>query len=608
MQAITRPELDKISQSLAKHMKRIRNTHGQAKSSVSLRGLEKAPTGIGGLDEISGGGLPRGRTTIVCGGAGCGKTMLGLEFLVRGVEEFGEPGVLLAFEETPEEMTRNVASLGFDLKALSDKKKLFLDYLPVEPSEIHETGDYDLEGLFIRLQHAVDSVGAKRVVLDTLEALFSGFSNMAILRAEVRRLFRWLKDRGLTTVVTAERGDGTLTRHGLEEYVSDCVILLDHRIQEQISTRRLRIVKYRGTRHGADEYPFLIDDSGLSVLPVTSATLNHKISRERVSTGISDLDTMMQGKGYYRGSSILVSGTAGSGKTTLSCHFADATCRRGGRCLYIGFEESTDQVFRNAASVGIDLNRYVKKGLLFHRAWRPSQYGMEMHLLHIHKLIDTLKPESIVIDPVSNLIGSSTQRDVRSMLMRLIDFLKEKGITALLTTLTRGGNHLEATEEQISSLIDTWILLRDVEQSGERNRCLYILKSRGMAHSNQLREFVITSEGIRLLTPYIGSGRVFTGSARLAQEAKDSSEALLRKQTIERKRGELQAKRRELEARIENLRVEYAAEEKQMEMLIHQAQNVEHRLELDTQEMAGSRQAGLSGDRQNRKHVNGAQA
>ena len=478
-------------------MKRFRDTNGQAKSSATLAGLQKVPTGIRGLDEISGGGLPRGRTTIVCGGPGCGKTMLGMEFLIRGVEEYGEPGVLLTFEETPEEMTQNVASLGFDLKALSEKKKLFLDFMRIEPSEIHETGDYDLEGLFIRLQHAVDSVGAKRVVLDTLEALFTGFSP-SVLRAELRRLFRWLKDRNLTTVVTAEQGEGTLTRHGLEEYVSDCVILLDHRIQDQISTRRLRIVKYRGTKHAADEYPFLIDESGLSVLPVTAATLNHKISRERVSTGIPDLDTMMEGKGYYRGSSILVSGTAGSGKTTLACHFADATCRRGGRCLYLGFEESTDQVFRNAASVGIDLHRYVKKGLLFHEAWRPTQYGMEMHLLRIHKLIDTLKPEAVIIDPVSNLIGTSTQRDVQSMLMRLIDFLKEKGITALFITLTKGGKHLEGTEEQISSLIDTWVLVRDVEQSGERNRCLYILKSRGMAHSNQLREFtVITSQGIK---------------------------------------------------------------------------------------------------------------
>lgn len=588
-------------------MKQARTINGRPKS-VSLLSLQKAPTGIRGLDEISGGGLPRGRTTIVCGGPGCGKTMLGLEFLVRGIEEFGEPGVLLAFEETPEEMTRNVASLGFDLQALSHKKKLFLDYLRIEPSEIHETGDYDLEGLFLRLQHAVDSVGAKRVVLDTLEALFSGFSNMAILRAELRRLFRWLKDRELTTVVTAEQGSGTLTRHGLEEYVSDCVILLDHRIQEQISTRRLRIVKYRGSSHGADEYPFLIDESGLSVLPVTSVTLNHKVSTERVSTGIPDLDAMMQGKGYYRGSSVLVSGTAGSGKTTLACHFAEASCSRGERCLYVGFEESTNQVFRNAASVGIDLNRYVKKGLLFHQAWRPTQYGMEMHLLRIHKLIDTLRPEAIILDPITNLVGTSTQRDVRSMLMRLVDFLKEKGITAFLTSLTRGGDHLEATEEQISSLIDTWILLRDIEQSGERNRCLYLLKSRGMAHSNQLREFVITHKGIKLLPAYIGSGQVYTGSARLAQESKDAGEALLRKQTIQRKQYELRAKRRELEGRIENMRAKYEAEEQQMELLIQQAQNVEHRLELDETEMASSRRTEASSRKSNRQKSNGAEA
>jgi len=434
----------------------------QNSQSRSLPGLQKAATGIKGLDEISAGGLPRGRTSIVCGGPGCGKTMLALEFLVRGAEEFGEPGVLLAFEETPEEMARNVASLGFDLKGLSDKKKLFLDFVRIEPSEIHETGDYDLEGLFLRLQYAIDSIGAKRVVLDTLEALFSGFPNQALLRAELRRLFRWLKERGLTSLVTAEKGDGTLTRQGLEEYVSDCVILLDHRINEQISTRRLRIVKYRGTRHGADEFPFLIDERGLSVLPLTSLGLNHKVSKERVSTGVPDLDAMMQGKGYYRGSSVLITGTAGSGKTTLVSHFADACCRRGERCLFIGFEESTDQLFRNAATIGIDLNQGVKQGLLFHHAWRPTQYGMEMHLLRIHKLLDEIKPRSIILDPISNLIMGSSAHDVRSMLMRLIDFLKEKGVTALLSSLTQGGDHLEATNEHISSLIDTWILLRDI--------------------------------------------------------------------------------------------------------------------------------------------------
>ena len=581
----------------------------QKSQSRSLPGLQKAATGIKGLDEISAGGLPRGRTSIVCGGPGCGKTMLALEFLVRGAEEFGEPGVLLAFEETPEEMARNVASLGFDLKGLCDKKKLFLDFVRIEPSEIHETGDYDLEGLFLRLQYAIDSIGAKRVVLDTLEALFSGFPNQALLRSELRRLFRWLKERGLTSLVTAEKGDGTLTRQGLEEYVSDCVILLDHRINEQISTRRLRIVKYRGTRHGADEFPFLIDERGLSVLPLTSLGLNHKVSKERVSTGVPDLDAMMQGKGYYRGSSVLITGTAGSGKTTLVSHFADACCRRGERCLFIGFEESTDQLFRNAATIGIDLNQGVKQGLLFHHAWRPTQYGMEMHLLRIHKLLDEIKPRSIILDPISNLIMGSSAHDVRSMLMRLIDFLKEKGVTALLSSLTQGGDHLEATNEHISSLIDTWILLRDIEQSGERNRCLYVLKSRGMAHSNQLREFVITSQGIRLIPAYIGSGRVFTGSARLVQEAKDAAEALARRQAVELKQGELSAKREELETRIRSLRAQYESEEKEMMRMILQAQNVETRLDLDATELATSRQSqGSSAAKQNRKRLNGAQA
>jgi circadian clock protein KaiC len=589
-------------------VKHARNKN-QNSHSPSLPGLQKAATGIKGFDEISKGGLPRGRTSIVCGGPGCGKTMLALEFLVRGVEEFGEPGVLMAFEETPEEMAKNVASLGFDLKRLSDKKKLFLDFVRIEPSEIHETGDYDLEGLFLRLQHAVDSVGAKRVVLDTLEALFSSFTNQAVLRAELRRLFRWLKDRELTTVITAEKGDGTLTRHGLEEYVSDCVILLDHRIREQISTRRLRIVKYRGTSHGADEFPFLIDENGLSVLPLTSLSLNHKASKERVSTGIPDLDAMMQGKGYYRGSTVLISGTAGSGKTTMGSHFADACCRRGERCLYIGFEESTDQLFRNAATVGLDLSYGVKKGLLFHEAWRPTQYGMEMHLLRIHKLLEATKPQSIILDPISNLIASGTAGDVHSMLMRLVDFLKERGITALLTSLTHGGDHLEATHEHISSLVDTWILLRDLEQSGERNRCLYVLKSRGMNHSNQLREFLITGKGIRLVPAYVGAGQVLTGSARLVQEAKDAAEAMARQQAIELKQSELSAKRQELETRIRSLKLEFESEEKQMARLIEQAQSAESRYDLDAEEIASSRQVERSPvGKQNRKRLNGAQA
>lgn len=547
--------------------------------------LDKVQTGIKGLDDISGGGLPRGRTTIVCGGPGCGKTMLGMEFLIRGAEEFNEPGVLVAFEETPQEMQRNVASLGFDVKKLIDRKKLFLDYIYIEPSEIQETGDYDLEGLFIRLQHAVDSVGAKRVCLDTLEALFSGFSNDGVLRAELRRLFRWLKDRNLTTVVTAEKGEKTLTRHGLEEYVSDCVILLDHRIRDQISTRRLRIVKYRGTSHGADEYPFLIDRQGISVLPVTSLRMEHEVSLERVSTGIADLDEMLGGKGIYRGSSVLISGTAGSGKTTMSASFVDAACRRGECCLFVGFEESVSQVARNMSSVGLDLGQWTRKGLLAHEAWRPTQYGIESHLLRIHKLVDEVKPEHLIIDPVTNLTGAGGE-EVYSMLVRLLDYLKSRKITAIFTSLTANGSEdLEKSEVGISSLIDTWILCRDLEFNGERNRCVFVLKSRGMAHSNQIREFLMSDQGIRLVPPYIGAERVLTGSSRTAQEAKEKADLLVRQHEIEQRQEALSRKRNALEAQIKMLRADFSAEEQELERIIHQQQARERVLEAERDAM-----------------------
>lgn len=559
----------------------------------SLRGLEKAATGIHGLDQISGGGLPRGRTTIVCGGTGCGKTMLGLEFLIRGALQFDEPGVLLAFEETPQEMARNLASLGFDLEDLARRKKLFLDHVYIEPSEIQETGEYDLEGLFIRLEHAVEVVGAKRVMLDTIEALFSGFSNPGILRAEIRRLFRWLKERELTTVITAEKGEGTITRHGLEEYVSDCVIVLDHRIEDQISTRRMRIVKYRGTSHGADEYPFLIDQQGVSVLPVTSLELKHKASTERVSCGVPDLDTMLGGKGFFRGSSALVSGTAGSGKTTLGISFAAASCARGERSLYIGFEESADQVRRNAKSVGIDLDPYLQSGLLAYNAWRPTQYGMEMHLLRIQKLVEQIDPQTVVVDPVTNLITSGARKEVHSMLMRLLDMLKEREITALFTSLTRAGDAPEQSEVAISSMIDTWILLRDVELNGERNRCVYVLKSRGMAHSNQVREFLLTSEGIKLLPAYIGGAGagVLTGSSRLAQEARDKAEEIARDIQKAQRRQDLDRKRSVLQAQINALQAELAADENQIQQEIRQENERERQFEDDREAMARQRGA-----------------
>jgi circadian clock protein KaiC len=522
--------------------------------------LEKARTGVAGFDEITRGGVPKGRPTIICGGPGCGKTMFAVEFLVRGATQFGEPGVLMTFEETAAEMTKNVASLGFDLNDLSARKKLMMDYVRIEPSEIEETGTYDLEGLFIRLQYAVDSIGAKRVVLDTLEAVFSGFSNQGLLLAEIRRLFRWLKDRGLTTIVTAERGEGALTRFGLEEYVSDCVIFLDHRVTEQVSTRRMRVIKYRGSSHGADEYPFLIDEQGFSVLPSTSLGLDHPVSRQRVSSGVKELDDMLEGKGYYRGSSILVSGTAGSGKSSLAAHLAVQACKEGKRCLHIAFEESPQQTVRNMRSVGINLEPYVKKGLLRLEAWRPTQSGLEMHLLRIHKLVERYDPAIVIVDPVTNLMVGN-RHEIHAMLMRLLDFLKARQITAFFTALTQGGQALERTEVQISSLIDTWLLVRDVELNGERNRCLYVLKSRGMANSNQVREFVMTRNGIRLLPVYVGAGTVLTGSARFSQEARENAEEMLRLHEAKEKGKALEAKRKALEARIAALRAEFAEEE-----------------------------------------------
>ena len=548
-------------------MKKAGNSPGLA----SLR-LRKAPTGIQGLDDVTGGGLPQGRPTIVCGGPGCGKTMLAIEFLVRGALQHDEPGVFMAFEETPEDLAKNVASLGFDLNDLVARKKLFLDYVHVERSEIQEAGDYDLEGLFIRLQSAIEMIGAKRVALDTLETLFSGFSNMGILRSEIRRLFRWLKDKKMTTVVTAERGEGNLTRHGLEEYVSDCVILLDHRVVDQVSTRRLRVVKYRGTSHGANEYPFLIDESGLSVLPLSSIALQHEASKQRLSSGIPDLDEMLEGKGYYRGSTVLVSGTAGSGKTSLAAHFADSVCRSGKRCLYLAFEESESQVIRNMRSIGIDLEPWVGKGLLHFHATRPTQFGLEMHLVRIHKLMSQTRPHIVIVDPITNLMLSGSEREIQGMLTRLIDFFKAGQTTALLTSLTSGANrqHAEQSQVGISSLIDTWILLRDLEVDGERNRGLYIVKSRGMAHSNQVREFVLTGQGVRLTPVYLGAGGVLTGSARVAQEAREKAEALARQQETERREFDLERKRQAMEAQIAALRAHFAAEEGAVERAVGQ--------------------------------------
>ena len=561
------------------------------KQKAPLRTLSKAPTGIAGLDEITGGGFPRGRPTLVCGSAGCGKTLLAMEFLVRGVTQFGEPGVFMAFEETSEELTQNVRSLGFDLDDLAEQKKFAVDFVRVDRNEIAETGEYDLEGLFVRLGYAIDSVGAKRVVLDTIESLFGGLSNFAIVRGELRRLFRWLKDKGVTAVITGESGDGTLTRHGLEEYVSDCVIQLDHRVTDQVSTRRLRIVKYRGTTHGTNEYPFLIDEDGISVLPVTSLGLQHAVSAERVSSGVPRLDTMLGGEGYFRGSTVLVSGTAGSGKTSLAAHFTAAACQRGERSLYLSFEESPAQLLRNMRSIGIDLEPWVKKGLLQFHATRPSIHGLEMHLASIHKLVREFQPRVVIMDPVGSMVAAGTRRDATVMLTRLIDFLKLQEITAILTNLTSGDEALEKTDVDISSLVDTWLLLRDLELDGERNRVMYVLKSRGMAHSNQMREFLLTNRGVELQDVYIGAEGVLTGSARQAQEAKEKTAALLRQQEVEGKQRERERKREALEARIVAMRKEFEAEDEEAKRIIGQEHTSQQLVEQDREKMGRSRKS-----------------
>ncbi|HNU71752.1 MAG TPA: circadian clock protein KaiC [Thermodesulfobacteriota bacterium] len=461
-------------------------------------GIAKCPTGIRGLDEVTNGGLPRGRPTLLCGGAGSGKTLLAMEFIVRGARDYGEPGVFVSFEETSDELAANVASLGFDLPTMVKQKQLELDYVRIERSEIEETGEYDLSGLFVRLASAVESVGAKRVALDSLEALFAGLPNEAILRAELRRLFSWLKQRGLSAVITAEQGRGTLTRYGMEEYVSDCVIFLDHRVVNQVATRRLRIVKYRGSAHGTNEYPTMIDETGLSVLPISSLGLDYVVSKQRISTGVAELDAMFGDKGYYRGSSVLISGTAGTGKSSFAAAFADEACRRGERCLYLAYEESPPQIVRNMASIGFDLAHWVKQERLRFHAVRSTLYGLEQHLVAIHKLVEEFGPDCVVMDPVTNLTSIGDRAEITAMLSRVIDYLKQQGITAVFTSLTEGGSANEGTDVGISSLMDTWLEVRQEKVSGERRRLLSILKSRGMAHSSAVRQFTLSDKGIRM--------------------------------------------------------------------------------------------------------------
>jgi len=553
--------------------------------------LPKSPTSIIGLDEITGGGLPKSRPTLVCGGAGCGKTLFAMEFIVRGALDFDEPGVFISFEESEKELTANVASMGFDLKKLIAQKKLWLEHIQIDRDKTKQNGDYDLEGLFVRIHYAIESIGAKRIVLDTLETLFSELPNSLILRSELKRLFNWLKKKGVTTVITAEQGDGAFTRKGLEEYVSDCVILLDHRVTEQSSIRRLRIVKYRGSTHGTNEYPFLIDEDGFSVLPVTSLGLNYDSSLERISTGIPRLDTMLSGKGYFQGSTVLVSGTAGTGKTSIAAQFVEAACKRGERVLYFTFEESSSQLMRNMRSIGINLEQWEKKGLLQFHATRPTLYGLESHLTTSIKLINSFKPSIVILDPINGFLVGENQTEVKNMLLRLVDFLKMKHITAFFTSLTSSGENLENSDVYVSSLIDTWLLLRDIEIGGERNRGLYVLKSRGMSHSNQIREFKLTNSGIELVDVYVGDDGVLTGSARLSREMEDDAEKLLRQQEIGSKQFSLERKREAMEAQIVVLRSEFEAEESESLKIINIEKARNESFKMVKQEMAKSRRS-----------------
>ena len=553
------------------------------------KGITKSPTGIDGFDELTLGGVPTGRPALVCGSAGCGKTLFASTFLLNGARQFDEPGVFVTFEERPVDIINNVASLGFEMDKLIDEGKIWIEHIAVDPSEVAEIGDYDLEALFLRLELAIEQVGAKRIVLDTIESLFSAFTNPAILRAEIRRLFDWLKDRGMTTVITAERGDGTLTRQGLEEYVSDCVLLLDHRVHNQVSTRRLRIVKYRGTAHGTNEYPFLIDEDGFSVLPVSALGLNHKVYDEPISSGIADLDAMLSGGGFHRGSSILLSGVAGSGKSSVSACFASAACARGEKALYFSFEESAAQSVRNMRSIGVDLQPYMDTDMLRHIAARPTFYSLEMHLAVMLREVQRFGPSLVVLDPISAFIGNADQLEVQAMLLRMVDFLKSNGITGVFSHLMHSQDGATETDVGMSSLMDAWILLLNREANGEFNRELYLLKARGMSHSNQVREFVMSDTGITLIPPYLGEGRALTGSARRAEEAKLRRAELARRAEVERLSESVGKRRRQAQAQIEALQAEMQADEAELNRLRLEEENYRAQLEADRALMEQSR-------------------
>ncbi|MBJ3784663.1 circadian clock protein KaiC [Devosia sediminis] len=559
-------------------------------------GIAKSLTGIEGFDELTLGGLPTGRPTLVCGSAGCGKTLFATTFLVHGARDYDEPGVFVTFEERPDDIAANVASLGFDVEGLIAADKISMEHIAINPSEVAEIGDFDLEGLFLRLELAIDAIGAKRVVLDTIESLFSAFTNQAVLRAEIRRLFDWLKDKGMTTVITAERGDGSLTRQGLEEYVSDCVILLDHRVHNQISTRRMRIVKYRGTAHGTNEYPFLIDRDGFSVLPVSSLGLNHKVFEDRIASGVPDLDAMLVGGGFHRGSSILISGVAGSGKSSLSASFVYAAAERGERSIYFSFEESQEQIVRNMRSIGMDLEPFIKGSLVRFISARPTFYSLEMHLAIMLREVQKFDPRVVVLDPISAFMESGDRLEVQAMLLRMVDFLKNRGVTAVFTHLMHSQDGNVETDAGLSSLMDGWVLMLNRESGGEFNRELYLLKARGTQHSNQVREFVMSKNGIDLLPPYLGETGALTGSARRFEEARARRTEVERAGEVERRRKQVEARRRKAMAQIEALKAELDADEAELTAAATAEVEYQRQSAVDAADMEASRRGGGNRD------------
>jgi len=545
--------------------------------------LEKASSGVPGFEDITHGGLPRGRPTLVCGSAGCGKTLFGMQFLVKGAIEKDEPGVFVAFEETESDLRTNVASLGWDMDTLFNQKKFVVESIIISPDEITEAGQYDLEGLFVRLDAAIREVGARRIVLDTVETLFGAFMDAHIVRAEFRRLLQWLKDRGITAIVTAERGDGGLTRFGIEEYVSDCVIELSQTMHGQTTRRHLRILKYRGSGHGTNAYPFLIGQRGIHLFPVTELGLDFPVSEERISSGIDRLDEMLGDKGFYRASSLLLSGTAGTGKSSISASFAAAACARGEQVLYISYEESRTQIMRNMKSIGIDLQKWYENGRLVFHTERVTTHDLEEHFFLVKEIIDINKPEVVIIDPVSNMLQMGSPNEVKNLLTRLIDLLKSRGITTLATELVTGGKPMEATNTDISSLIDSWLLLREIESGGERNRLLYVLKSRGMSHSHQVREFILTDHGIELKDVYEGPAGLVTGTARYTQERQEEAQRQHRLEEIERRKNELKRKRNVKEAKLKEMEAHFRGEEEELERTIREAEQEEEKF-LQTRE------------------------